>query len=47
MEFRIGFRIKLHLVFNDNERKTRKEKEQETREDAIRIKLKHIKGIQN
>ena len=47
MEFRIGFRIKLHLVLNDNKRKHNKEKEQETKEDAIRIKWKHIKGIQN
>ena len=50
MEFRIGFRIKLHishLVLNDYKRKNRKEKEQEIKEDATRIKLKHIKGIQN
>ena len=47
MESRIGFRIKLHLVLNDNKRENQKEKEQETKEDANRIKSKHINGIQN
>ena len=44
MEFRIGFRINLHLVLNDNKMETQKEKEQETKEDANR---KHLNGIQN
>ena len=59
MEFRIGFKTKFDLVQNSTDfnciqllkekikEKARKEKEKETKEDAVRIKLKHIKGIQN
>ena len=42
MEFRIGFRINLHLVLNDNKMETQKEKEQETKEDANR---KHLNAF--
>ena len=50
METRLGFtikwiwfRIQLRLVLQDNKRKKKKEKE--TKEDAIRIRLKHIRAF--
>ena len=54
MEFRTRFVIRVDLVQNsialfltENTEGERKEQEKETKEDAIQIKSKHTKGIQN